>query len=328
MISSRYTPPFCPICHSKTEKPAARQIDNGYTIFYCDVCDLTFASPMEAATKEWYENSPIYNSVDATSSYKYVNTDIRIKKLISILKNIHPDKIKLLDVGCGEGKLLASLKDYGISNLYGVDINSRSVLKAKERGLENVFQKNFSQLTEAFPENSFDCIVCFEVLEHSSEPLKLLNDIRQLLKKDGLLFLTVPNLNRLPAFFDEDLGYPPHHLTLWSTKAIKRALEMSGFHSIETEIKPLDVSEFLFHIVRKVKKIRNRFFFTKEQNNFVNDDIYDNRELKEIYYKKNIHIFRVAIWKIVFVVSSLLVIFLRFIFKDGGFTIIASARKT
>ena len=101
---------------------------------------------------------------------------------------------RVLDVGCGPGNLLEMLD---ADKLIGVDISPTLLEQAKNR-LSNksnveLLQANAENLP--FPDNSFDRIVCSEVLEHCLHPEEVVAEIHRVAKPGARVVITVPNEN-------------------------------------------------------------------------------------------------------------------------------------
>ena len=104
-----------------------------------------------------------------------------------------PDGATVLDVGCNSGAFLRRLAEgkRGIT-AKGVDVSEKVVALAKEKGLDVSLGDGESL---PFPDASFDYVVLMEVLVHVHEPLKMLKEIRRVLKKDGVLLGSCPHKN-------------------------------------------------------------------------------------------------------------------------------------
>jgi 2-polyprenyl-3-methyl-5-hydroxy-6-metoxy-1,4-benzoquinol methylase len=115
---------------------------------------------------------------------------------------------RALDVGCGSGRVCASLKNaFPQAEVAGVDPDAESVARAKAAAPGVVF--HVGTLSD-FPETKpFDLITLCDVLHDLPEPVKTLKEIRALLKPDGTLFIIEPraadrledNLNPVAATF-------------------------------------------------------------------------------------------------------------------------------
>jgi ubiquinone/menaquinone biosynthesis C-methylase UbiE len=128
------------------------------------------------------------------------------RKRIDCIKNLIPysNYDKALDIGCGCGvySMLMGKKGYSVE---GIDINSISLSKAKKwANEENISTKvNFQNMDVhnlAFPDNYFDLIIASEVIEHLNRPMGALKEIARVLKPNGKLIVTMPNLFSLPWF--------------------------------------------------------------------------------------------------------------------------------
>jgi len=90
-----------------------------------------------------------------------------------------------LDVGCGIGDMIT----FSNKVTHGIDINENLVKYCKNNG-QNVFLiKNFIY---PFEDNSFNSIILDNVLEHLENPEKTINEIKRVLKFDGIILIGVP----------------------------------------------------------------------------------------------------------------------------------------
>jgi ubiquinone/menaquinone biosynthesis C-methylase UbiE len=144
---------------------------------------------------------------------------------------------KLLDMGCGLG-LFLKLWDPQKWEVFGIDISEQAVEYAKSKGL-NVRQGSLEKTD--FSDTRFDVITMFYVLEHLPNPLKVLKEVRRVLKKDGLLVIRIPqsiSAERFLKFFGVrcNLFHPPMHLYDFSTEILREFLLKAGFTKIKTVI--------------------------------------------------------------------------------------------
>lgn len=122
---------------------------------------------------------------------------------LKIIKPSKGVKIKLLDAGCGNGRLLDFFNEKSIKNIdyTGID-NNRVLLKiARGKHPKAEFKKAAFKygdiLSLPLPARSFDCVWCIAVLHHipgTRLQLKALKILKKILKKNGVLMLTVWNL--------------------------------------------------------------------------------------------------------------------------------------
>jgi SAM-dependent methyltransferase len=107
-------------------------------------------------------------------------TLVRMSIMNFLIDNRHLMKGKILDLGCGDwmfGKYLLAGEDYKRADFYRtetVDIVT-DIMDMKE-----------------INSNTYDTIICTDVLEHIPNPFKATEEIGRIIKKGGLLFLTTP----------------------------------------------------------------------------------------------------------------------------------------
>jgi len=121
------------------------------------------------------------------------------EELIPLIRYIQP-KDKVLDLGCGNGRLLSGLKDKEVEYV-GIDSSERliEIAKAKYQGEERSKFLVVEALTLPFRDNHFDKVFSIAVLHHIPSDnfrLDFLKEARRVLKPKGLLILTVWNLRQ------------------------------------------------------------------------------------------------------------------------------------
>jgi 2-polyprenyl-3-methyl-5-hydroxy-6-metoxy-1,4-benzoquinol methylase len=126
------------------------------------------------------------------ADYNYLEPSIQ-----KIIDNYLPEKrdISILDLGCGNGRLLYNLKQKGYTNLRGVDTSQEQIDAAHKMGVKETCCRPISDFLKDIQDASLDVVFLISVLEHMEKPevLSLLDKITALLKPDGLLIIHVPN---------------------------------------------------------------------------------------------------------------------------------------
>lgn len=107
---------------------------------------------------------------------------------------------KLLDVGCGDGVIQHFISDRA-KYIYGVDGSKEALKKASKRG---IFVKlvNLNIHNIPYKTTYFDTVTCLDVIEHVLDPQDLLTKINKVLKKNGTLILSTPNIRFTNHIYD------------------------------------------------------------------------------------------------------------------------------
>jgi 2-polyprenyl-3-methyl-5-hydroxy-6-metoxy-1,4-benzoquinol methylase len=150
--------------------------------------------------------------------------------LISLIKSLKT--ISILDAGCGEGFTMDKLIKSGIgSRIEGIEYSKESILFGKKLFPQlNIKQASIYDLP--YKDNSFDLVVCTEVLEHLEEPEKA---VKEMLRVSGkYLIISVPNepffmlSNFLRGKNISRFGNDAGHINHWNPFALKKLLENQG----------------------------------------------------------------------------------------------------
>ncbi len=131
-------------------------------------------------------------------------------------------RFDMLEIGCGNGSILAYLKQKGV-NIEGGDIFLEGLKFCRRRTTSiNLYQFDVTALPF---KNNLDLIGLFDVLEHIDDDVKALSEINSALKSDGYLILTVPAYQYLWSDFDE-ISY---HKRRYGKHDIVDKLNTAGF---------------------------------------------------------------------------------------------------
>lgn len=140
---------------------------------------------------------------------------------------------RLLDIGCSTGTFLNQMRNYGDWGLEGVEISSYASEIARNQFNLHVFTGTLEQAL--FPDEYFDVITLWDVLEHLYDPVNTLREINRVLKKDGICVVRVPNGESLDArlFRQYWKGLDaPRHLYVFTQKTLIRSFELTGFQAL------------------------------------------------------------------------------------------------
>jgi SAM-dependent methyltransferase len=130
---------------------------------------------------------------------------------------------RVLDAGCGAGYGAEVLNQAGAESVVGVDISEAAVLLARSAVSDGVTCELGDVTALTHPDDSFDLVVCFEVIEHVADPERVLDELRRVLRSDGLLLLSSPNRARY-------VPGNPHHQHEYTRPELLEVLE-SRFES-------------------------------------------------------------------------------------------------
>jgi len=121
-------------------------------------------------------------------------TDIKRLKFISnVLESGLPEGAEVLDVGCGNGVISRSLGKQGFK-VKGVDISEKAIARAMELNNNSNVSFEVKSAEQLVSDGArYHAVICSEVLEHLNDPGKLLAVLHDVLHKDGVLIVTVPN---------------------------------------------------------------------------------------------------------------------------------------
>lgn len=162
---------------------------------------------------------------------------------------------KVLDVGCGAGGNILFLKNFG--QVTGLDISEEALRFSRKEPFANLVLGNAETLP--FPDASFDVVSILDCIEHLEDDRKALHECRRVLKKDGVLLLTVPAHKWLWSRHDEAL----HHKRRYTRGELKKKIENAGF-SVR-ELSHFVIPAIPFLLLKKCIRVIKKVLFPKKQ---------------------------------------------------------------
>lgn len=181
---------------------------------------------------------------------------------------------KILDVGCGTGRLFKELSLYG--DVFGIEIDKESSEFCNSIGYKFVDNETLGKTN--FTDEAFDTIVCTDVLEHIENDLDAIHQCFRLLNKDGFLFITVPVVPLFLSKNEKQYG----HFRRYDFISLIRLLKESGFDILETTY----FNIFLMLPIIIIRKITDIFFtlgVQREPMEEINLPSFLNKILKFIF---------------------------------------------
>lgn len=208
-----------------------------FRLVKCRRCGLIRQNPRLAweSLKNYYSGdylsyAPLIK--DEASRWRRLDRRYGMWKQRRVVERFHRGG-RLLDVGCGTGIFLEEALRSGRWQVTGIEPTAQAAAYARQALGVEVHQGRFSEA--ALPEDSFDVITMWNVLEHLPAPVADLRHARRLLRQNGCLVFTIPNVESLEAslFGSYWVGWDlPRHLYLFPRHTLGRLLAALGFQVV------------------------------------------------------------------------------------------------
>jgi 2-polyprenyl-3-methyl-5-hydroxy-6-metoxy-1,4-benzoquinol methylase len=225
--------PSCPHPTADTEPlfPAIDYISGEtFQVVRCRRCDQVVTVPVPADLGRYY---PVGYYGDQhgrrfPAVMEWLQEKLYAWRSAQVLRRLNRKPARVLDVGCGRGLLLRAFQRNGC-DVMGTEFSdgacrfAREVLKLPVRvGLLDELK---------FPDQSFDVVVMWHVLEHLSDPRPTVAEVARILRPGGIFLVAVPNFGSPEArltragWFHLDT---PRHLSQHTQASLSRILGEAG----------------------------------------------------------------------------------------------------
>jgi len=218
----------CPICQGARANPLHRE--GSFQMVKCLSCHFIYLNPRPIGESLFcFYQDYLPDDGSSIESWKKMMRPVfqRSVRLITRYK----EKGKLLDVGTGFGFFLSDMRNQGWE-VEGVEISEKGMDYGRKTLNLRIHPGPLEEV--GFPENEFDVITAFYVIEHLSNPMLFLKECYRILKPRGLLLLryphTTPIKNLLRALGIQNRLYDlPAHLSDFSPGMLEKCLERVGY---------------------------------------------------------------------------------------------------
>jgi SAM-dependent methyltransferase len=229
----------CPICGGDEPRVVFRQdfaiVEHatpvsGYDVVVCNRCGGAYADgiPDQVAFDRYYREM---------SKYEYAQRDgaesdydrRRLEHIASIVApHISSPDAHVLDVGCASGRLLASIRERGFANVFGLDPSPACAATARRLYAIDVRTMTLGDMAQSG--ERFDVVIMVGVLEHLRDLDSAFEHLRGVLNDGGLLYVEVPDVT---AFADWPNApyqdFSTEHINFFSPVSLANLMRRHGF---------------------------------------------------------------------------------------------------
>ena len=179
-------------------------LDDSYIENYEQISQHHLMEATEERSNPFVDESFIRNSEEITFGLAKVYSDAQTN---------------VLDIGCGEGRLLAMFSE---GNLFGTDISEGYLLKAS-RGEAELCKARVEDLP--YKKEIFDLVTCTDVLEHVFDLNAAIREIFRVLKPTGKLVIRVPYREDLSLYLSDEFNYRFGHIRNFDESGLRLLFE-------------------------------------------------------------------------------------------------------
>lgn len=172
---------------------------------------------------------------DNTDGY-FANTKTNLLELI-------PHRLRngnLLEIGAAGGNTLIYAKENGYAkNIYGIELCKLENSNQTSNLFSDFIIANIEEVELPYKKETFDIILCGDVLEHLVDPYNIVRKLSYYLKDDGVFIASIPNIRKLSILYDifikGDFKYTEHgildktHLRFFTKKNMIELFENNGY---------------------------------------------------------------------------------------------------
>lgn len=230
----------CILCKRETDFIISRELreKEKANVYYCRKCKLGMLdnSRLDLDLKLFYKNNyrkkfkPVLNKRSNPETLFNIYSRFQ-RDRIRLLSPYLSKKMSLLEVGCSSGMFLYHIKKY-VKNIFGIDYDINAAKFTSKKCSCPVFVEDIENT--GLKKESLEAICMFQSLEHFRNPYESIMNLRQYLKKGGIIHIEVPNLcDSLIYAYNLSNHYKFYfhraHLWYFTENSLKILMKKAGF---------------------------------------------------------------------------------------------------
>ncbi len=243
---NQYSKRLCAVCNGAKSRLLFRQnfsrlSDNssllsGYNVVVCEQCGFCFADniPDQTIFDAYYREMSKYEKAERggeDTPYNQARFQVMADIILPFLTST---QMRIFEIGCANGQLLALLKKNGYENVLGIDPSPVSAEIAREHYGIEVSANTLSDLP--IDDQKVDFLIMAGVLEHVQELSPALQQLRKILSDGGSIFITVPDASRYEEGEDAPFQeFSVEHINFFGPDSLENLLKANGFEKVSIQ---------------------------------------------------------------------------------------------
>jgi 2-polyprenyl-3-methyl-5-hydroxy-6-metoxy-1,4-benzoquinol methylase len=225
----------CPLCSEQVAK--RRHQESGYVMVRCLRCGFVYQNPrpsQQELLKAYHTYLP--EGEEEIEAWGKMVAPV-FRRGADLIERSMP-RGRLLDVGTGYGFFLALMQSRGWK-VMGLEVSPTGAQYGQKRWGFSILSQPWEKAS--FHEGEFDVVTAFYVVEHLPDPVAFFREVHRILRPGGMILVRYPHTTPIKDILSlmrikNDLYHLPFHLSDFSPRTMRRALEQTGFTKIKTVI--------------------------------------------------------------------------------------------
>ncbi len=237
---------LCALCRSREATEVYRDVKN--RVVMCEDCTLVYLNPRltDAAYRAYYDHEyqrrrhGVRTYDEAIARLQQKGTYERKKE--RYLESYRPylqRESRVLEVGSSWGAMLAVLRDHVRCAVHGIEISALAAEVSEKHFRVPVSHQTFEEYVAGAPERRFDFVILHHVIEHATDPLRMLLALQNVVEPSGHLAIALPNM----AVPDEPLDryFRLEHCAYFTPFTLAEALRRTGWKIVDLKEMPYEM---------------------------------------------------------------------------------------
>jgi len=224
----------------------------GYDVVSCKQCGFVYASdiPEQAVFDEYYINANKYE-------HDIEQPDIisgKYERIVQEITHSVTDKTtSIVDVGCARSEILRSLRNFGFSNLTGIDPSVKNVEYLKSKGINGIH----ATINTLDTSKQYEIVLFLAVLEHIQDLRRTLDILYAITARNGMIIILVPDMTAPASGEFPFQEFSREHINYFTEVSLSNLMMKYGFYRVFFKKERGDLIGFFRKASESVQKDTN-----------------------------------------------------------------------